>query len=46
MSFPENKKELRRFLGIINYLGKFARNLSGNTVKIKKTFRKGHRVVL
>jgi hypothetical protein len=25
---PENKKELRRFMGMINYLGKFIPNLS------------------
>ena len=45
MLFPENKKELR-FLGMINYLGKFVPNLSENTENFRKLFRKGHRVVL
>ena len=40
MSFPENKKELQRFLGMINYLEKFAPNLSGNTEKFRKLLEK------
>ena len=46
MPLPESKKELQRFLGMINYLGKFVPNLSENTENFRKFFRKGHRVVL
>ena len=46
MPLPESKKELQRFLGMINYLGKFVPNLSENTENFRKLFRKGHRVVL
>ena len=31
--FPQSKKELQRFLGMINYLGKFVSNLFENTEK-------------
>ena len=40
MPFPKNKKELQRFLGIINYLGKFVPNLSENTDNLRKLFEK------
>ena len=36
MPFPESKKELQRFLGMINYLVKFIPNLSENTENLKK----------
>ena len=36
MPFPENKKELHRFLGMINYLEKFVPNLSKNTENLRK----------
>ena len=38
-SFPESKKELR-FLGMINYLGKFLPNLSENTKILRKLLEK------
>ena len=40
MPFPENKKELQRFLGMINYLGKFIPNFSENTENFKKLLEK------
>ena len=40
MLFPESKKELQRFLGTINYLGKFIPNLSENTENLRKLLEK------
>ena len=40
MPFPENKNELQRFLGMINYLGKFVPNLSANTENLRKLLEK------
>ena len=40
MSFLENKEELQRFLGMINYLGKFLPNLSENTENLRKLLEK------
>ena len=33
---PTNKKELRRFLGIVNYLGKFSPALAENTNHLRQ----------
>ena len=40
MPFPESKKELQRFLAMVNYLGKFAPNLSENTENLRKLLEK------
>ena len=40
MSFQESKEELQCFLGMINYLGKFVPNLSGNTENLRKLLEK------
>ena len=40
MLLPESKKELQRFLGMINYLGKFVPNLSENTENLRKLLEK------
>ena len=40
VSFPESKKELQRFLGMINYLGKFVPNLSENTENLRNLSEK------
>ena len=40
MSLPESKKELQRFLGMINYLGKVVPNLSENTENLRKLLEK------
>ena len=40
MPFPKNKKELHRFLGIMNYLEKFVPNLSKNTENLRKLLEK------
>ena len=34
--FRKTKKELQRFLGMLNYLGKFAPNLPENTENLRK----------
>lgn len=43
MAAPTDKKELERFLGLVNYVGKFLPNLSDITshlrVLLKKEFR-------
>lgn len=40
MLIPKNKQELQRFLGMINYLGKFIRNLSQLTSPLRKLLSK------
>ena len=36
MPLPTNKKEVQRFLGMVNYLGKFLPNLSDVSVPLSK----------
>lgn len=36
MPAPDDKKNLQRALGLVNYLGKFIPNLSANTVKLRR----------
>ena len=38
---PCDKSDLRRFLGMINYLGKFMPNLSEKTALLRKLLKKG-----
>ena len=40
MNYPENKKELQRFLGTINYLGKFIPNLAEKTAVLRTLLKK------
>ena len=40
MEYPKNKKELQRFLGTINYLGKFIPNLSDETAILRTLLKK------
>ena len=40
MPNPTNKKELQRFLGMINYLGKFIPNFSNETVPLRQYLAK------
>ena len=40
MDYPQNVKELQRFLGSINYIGKFIPNLSDKTHHIRKLLQK------
>ena len=40
MKYPTNVKKLQRFLGSINYLGKFISNLSDKTVSLRKLLQK------
>ena len=40
MPNPSNVKELQRFLGMINYLGKFILNLSDETAPLRKLLEK------
>ena len=37
---PTNRKELRRFFGIINYLGKFSASLADDTHQLRQLLRK------
>ena len=41
MPYPRNVKELQRFLGTINYLGKFIPMLSEKTVNLRRLLEKG-----
>ncbi len=40
MSYPTNVKELQRFLGMVNYLGKFIKNLSDITKPLRSLLEK------
>ena len=40
MPFPTNKKELQRFLGMVNYLGKFLPNLSDISAPLRNLLEK------
>ena len=40
MKEPSDKKELQRFLGMINYVGKFIPNLAEHTAPLRKLLRK------
>ena len=40
MKYPENRKELQRFLGSINYLGKFIPNLAKKTAILRTLLKK------
>ena len=40
MPLPANKKELQRFLGMVNYLGKFLPNLSDVSAPLRKLLNK------
>ena len=40
MSYPTSVKELQRFMGSVNYLGKFIPNLSDKTVNLRKLLQK------
>ena len=40
MEYPKDKKELQRFLGTINYLGKFIPNLSDETAILRTLLKK------
>ena len=40
MPFPENKKELQRFVGMIYYLEEYFPNLSENTENLRKLLEK------
>ena len=40
MPYPTNVKELKRFLGMVNYLGKFIPNLSTHTFNLRKLLEK------
>ena len=40
MPRPESKKELQRFLGLTNYVGKFIPNLSERTKKLRELLKK------
>ncbi|XP_026688729.1 uncharacterized protein K02A2.6-like isoform X1 [Diaphorina citri] len=40
MQAPTNVKELQRFLGVVNYLGKFIKNLSQLTVSLRSSLKK------
>ena len=40
MPLPTNKKELQRFLGMVNYLGKFLPNLSDVSAPLRKLLEK------
>ena len=40
MPYPQNVKELQRFMGMINYLGKFIPSLSDKTVNLRKLLEK------
>ena len=37
---PQNKQELQRFLGMINYISKFIQNFSDNTVTLRENLKK------
>jgi len=37
---PENKQDLQRFLGMVNYLGQFIANLSGRTAPLRLILKK------
>ena len=45
MNYPQNVKELQRFLGSINYLGKFIPNLSDKTFNLRKLLQKNVKYV-
>ena len=40
MEYPENKKDLQRFLGSVNYLGKFIPNLAEKTAVLRTLLKK------
>ena len=40
MKYPENLNELKTFLGMINYLGKFLPNLSKETEPLRELEKK------
>ena len=40
MPLPTNNKELQRFLGMVNYLGKFLPNLSDVSAPLRKILEK------
>ena len=40
MPDPTNKKELQRFLGMVNYLGKFVPNLANETAPLRQLLEK------
>ena len=40
MSYPTNVKELQRFVGVVNYLGNFIRNLSTHMFNLQKLLEK------
>ena len=40
METPQTKVELQRFLGMINYLGKFVPNLSEKTAPLRELLKK------
>ena len=40
MQVPENKVELQRYLGMVNYLGKFVANLSHETATLRELLKK------
>ena len=40
MPIPANKKDLQRFLGMVNYLGKFIKNLAEVTAPLRKMMQK------
>ena len=40
MSSPQNKEELRSFLGLVKYSGKFIPNLADLTAPLRQLFKK------
>ena len=36
---PNNKAELQTFLGMVNYMGKFVKNIADHTVSLRELLR-------